>query len=515
MRVHRLLQSDLFLLGAILTLTIVYLSINTATAESVCENGGCNNGRVCEKKFVATGNRDYNLKQLTNAVEEAVRFFNSGVCQHPLVMRQTNRSGNRFVVLFPSGRFPIGPSVVRHSDPAGDPTKTPVTFAIKDFDPGPGNRMQFQGVDKARTTLVFPVEQISISGINASGILWQDIHFTKNRLTVSQGKILSTRRDLTTGEPVVRIRLQKGFPSLAPQEEGGIGNYLRSSGRYLLKFNEIKSSNGTVTGAVYERFRNYNGGYPWRSAKRVPDNTGRTWDVVLKRPSSIDADVLAFFEPHVTVGIKSKHGGQAYRFHGGARIWFNNVRWTRGTRGVFRGVGNVAITNSVAQPDRCIDTYSGHSWDPTVCHEKKVSYLASHSGGPQIGQPVDNPFSSDKDPNSPERNQKVARHGGAYHVVANNRFIALGDDPVGLFNLKGRTEIRDNFIVGGIVRGIYHLDVCGFYKRAALVKNTTCRNCAFPHYRKEAFHKDTRFLPSHRARCGSWFTKMIKHPEEN
>ena len=75
--------------------------------------------------------------------------------------------------------------------------------------------------------------------------------------------------------------------------------------------------------------------------------------------------------------MKSKsEESSAYRFLGGNDLTFDDVLWTRATRGVFRsGTNNVHILNSAIRRD------------PPIFGQSPC--LSSAAGGPQFGQPRD------------------------------------------------------------------------------------------------------------------------------
>lgn len=476
---------------ALFLLPFVFLLVFTsALTQAACENGSCMNGNVCTKRFTFDENGQNwqkNKMKLELAVEEAKRFFRDKKCDLPNLKSTTSLPGYRFRILLPAGRFPVNPlTLYGINTDKGDDSRVGDTQ----------NWLQFLGRGMLETTLVFPrgisaspgVYVPSIAGTKVNGVLWQDIHFTKDRLMVTQGIVEKAYRNVND-ETVLRLLIDDGFPHLDHISNGGIFDRYNPHGRYIMKF----------VGNTYKRLSNHDGGYPWLRASRSGTNN-RLWNIVLDNDT--DRKALSFFSEGSKIGIKSKHGGQAYRFLDGSRIAFKRVRWTRATRGVFRGVDNVTIESSIANRDSCIDVYTGPSLRATDCVKRRFSYLASHSGGPQIGNPADNPF-----------NPKFAHitNGGDNHRIYNNRFIALGDDPIGLFHLKSRSTVTNNFISDGVARDIYHLDACGYYARAAHVALNGCNNCVRRQYYKIKRHHGDRLSNfDYTQRCEWWNREMAQ-----
>jgi hypothetical protein len=136
--------------------------------------------------------------------------------------------------------------------------------------------------------------------------------------------------------------------------------------------------------------------------------------MVLKRRGE-----LAPYRTGDLVGIKSKETGNVYWFFQGSDITFEDVHWTRKSRGVFRGgIDRVRFT-------RCVVDRGPDVQGQTPC-------LSTPDGGPQIGQPND-PSTQD-------------------NWVENCRFVATGDDSIAFFNASG--TVRGNSVRDSFGRGI-------------------------------------------------------------
>lgn len=341
---------------------------------------------------------------------------------------------------------------------------------IEDFDPGPGNKLVIRGTGRteyaacqcelSNTTLDFPWDHTSISGDDARNVEFNNIHFTKNRVKVSQGVI----RKLDPAADYLKINLERGFPSLASADSGGIMGE-KHHGRKLRQYTLVSDPN-SPTGKRPRLVRPpaaAPGGVVWEKAEPfyTGDNpaTARVWKVYTKPRWHRN-----FFASDQLVGIKSKHGKHAYYFTGGYNIRFNGVQWTQETRGVFRGVNGVTVNDSYAGPDPFLNTRLGRR------NEAVVAYLASSGGGPQIGSHDDYPLNYDwRD--RPEWTFRIfTRSGGSFHKVYSNEFRRLGDDPIGLFHVEGNVLIANNDLVEGPARAIFHLNRCAEFCPA----NTNC-----------------------------------------
>jgi hypothetical protein len=263
---------------------------------------------------------------------------------------------------------------------------------VSHVQPRAQGRLILKGAGSDRTTLVFDTHRDQIVGRGAAHIAFVGLHFTVGYLTVSQGHVERVLPD------AVVLRIEDGFPTPGDLFDPDI-----RAGRYLRRCTDSASA------PEMEEFDN--GQVPWWRAEPLAD---RLWRMdIRQRPEG------ATFRIGDLVAIKSKHNdGSAYRFLGSSDITFDDVLWTRNTRGVFRaGTSHVRILNSRIERDPAID---GH-----------VPCLASSAGGPQIGQPRD-----------PET-------GG--NVVENFLATGTGDDAIAFFNASGRVDhvkITDSFARG-------------------------------------------------------------------
>jgi parallel beta-helix repeat protein len=267
------------------------------------------------------------------------------------------------------------------------------SIVLSNLRPGPEGRLIFKGAGRERTTLVFNDSKHAIFGREVYRVTFKDMHMTRPNYTVSQGHVVKV-----DGDSLI-LKIQKGFPT--PQAINNPDNKRRYVRRY---------TNSRTDPHIIQK---NNKQIPWDQPEHI---SGRRWRLHLTWRAE---HANQYYEPGDLVGIKSKHGGQTYWLYGGSDIRFEGVKWTHKTRGVFRGgIDKVQIVDCVA-----IRAAPIHGQTPA---------LASPAGGPQIGQPND----------PPTRN----------NLVANNTFVALGDDPIGFFNASG--VIRNNFMRDSFARGI-------------------------------------------------------------
>jgi len=307
----------------------------------------------------------------------------------------------------------------------------------------------------SNTTLAFPVTHTSISGQNSNNIEFQNIHFTKNKIKTTQGRV---ERVGTGNEDYLVVQLEVGFPTLAPFP-AGVTDTSISHGRKIRRYRLIVDPNSPGGfNPVYIRPDpeiNAKGGVVWEKAEKINDQYWKVYTLPRWHRYQFSKDQK--------VGIKTKHGKHAYYFEGdseggrpSSRISFIGVQWTQETRGIFRGVDVVSVRNSYAGPD----PYLRYRLDPRR-NAVAVSYLSSSAGGPQIGSADDYPLNYDWS----DRDSSVkARDGGRWHSITHNNFVRLGDDAIGLFHVEDNVYIGSNRIVDGPARGVYQLNRCArFY----------------------------------------------------
>lgn len=265
------------------------------------------------------------------------------------------------------------------------------TINLTGVRPGPKGRLVFQGAGMDETVLVFSDKAHAIAGRDVFRVTMADMHMTRAKYTVSQGEVVET------GPGKVVLDLHRGFPT--PAEIFNAGS---DQGRYLRRYTNSRTDPHLIVEG--------NSQIAWTDAEPLG---GRRWQLNL-RPKKETPN----YSKGDLIGIKSKHGGQAYWFHGGSDFLFRSVKWTHKTRGVFRGgFDRIRVIDCVT--DRAAPIHG-----QTPC-------LAAPGGGPQIGQPWDPPTTG--------------------NLVKNGRFIASGDDAVAFFHAEGEIsgcDIRDAFARG-------------------------------------------------------------------
>jgi hypothetical protein len=271
---------------------------------------------------------------------------------------------------------------------------------VSNIKPGsPDGRLIFQGGGQEgakATTLVFEDSVSSIYGRNVYQVAFQGFHMTRPALKVSQGIVVSSAPGSVT------LDIQSGFPSPHDIFDDW------TQGRYVRAYDNTNPLDPQIIGfEAWPPPRNPQ--IAWKTAEPVDGHPDR-WTLYFnnKRQGSE-------YKPGDLIGIKSKHGGQAYWFASGSDFVFEDIMWTGETRGVFRG-GFDHIRISDCMINRA-DPING-----------QAPALSSPGGGPQIGQPNDPPVTD---------------------VVVENCYIeGTGDDAVGFFNATGvlrNTVIHDAF----------------------------------------------------------------------
>jgi hypothetical protein len=300
-------------------------------------------------------------------------------------------------------RFVLSPNdIVTLHLPAGVFTLTgqgddAASIDVSRINPGPAGRLILRGAGRDRTTLVFDTSRDEIFGRNTSHVSFIGLHFSIGHMSASQGIVEAMQR----GSVVLRI--DDGFPTPAALFNPG-----SDRGRYLRRCTH-------EDGPPHIDPDPENVQIPWVQAEALPD--GR-WRLFIRPPRGWDG-----YRPGDLLAIKSKgDDGNAYRFLGGDDVVFDDVAWSRLTRGVFRGVNDVRILNAAILRDPPVDG--------------QVPCLSTAAGGPQIGQPRDPPTTGD--------------------IVQNFTSAGTGDDALAFFNASGSVShvtITDSFARGIL---LYH-----------------------------------------------------------
>lgn len=308
--------------------------------------------------------------------------------------------GSSFTIRIPTGTFDVTglPGRGQAQDASIDVSRVhacPGTLTIK-------------GEGPDRTTLITHQELNGVVGRNADCVTIADLTFTKPRVKTTQGRVVSATPDALV------LEIPKGFPrpsEILPTKREYGPNGSEVVRRWLRRYVE------TPEGSQIDESQPQ---VAWSEAAPDPQNPDRwRFSLVARRGVRFAAGDL--------IGVKSKHGGEAYRFNGGSRITFRNIRWTLETRGVFRKVDNVTIDQcSILRP-------------PPI---NGVGFLmASSSGGPQIGQPADPTVT-------------------VGHVADGNHFEATGDDSFMFAHAAG--VARNNRLVDSFARGMLIYDSPNF-----------------------------------------------------
>jgi hypothetical protein len=294
-----------------------------------------------------------------------------------------------------------------YCDPPGSCGGIPV-LDLSDIEPGSNGRLLLLGAGPNQTQFIVGPDQIQFLGRQSRRITIAGINLRQDRLEASQGIQVSTSVRTPDGTPNwVGIDIFPGFPQMQPYPLGlwtsetgpGGGHYLR---RYL------EHPSCTIDAAMRQ--------YSYREVFHDPGIPDRWWfHLERENPFNPDGGNL--------IGIKAKSGaGQAYVFSASNDIIFDDVRWTRRSRGVFlHGTINVQIFDSQIVPDPPI-------LGVPVC-------MASSGGGPQFGLPDDPPTWG--------------------NVIDNFTAVNTGDDSIAIFNGHGPSGQAGFSIHGVAIRSSF------------------------------------------------------------
>lgn len=345
---------------------------------------------------------DANLKHINQEIHVARKLF-----------KNSETRNTTFVLKFPRGvfdfsRYDSGRTI--YCDPPGSCSGIPV-FDISYIAPGPTGRLLILGAGLDQTKFIVSPDQIQFFGRKSRRITIEGIDLSQDRLEASQGTEVGTSVKTPDGTSNwVGIDISPGFPQMQPYPSGLWT--ARGHGRFLRRY--LRGTSCTIDASFQQ--------LPYEDV--LPDSaaSNRWWFHLTQQNP---------FSPGDLIGIKSKFGGgQAYFFAASDDIVFDDVRWTRRSRGVFRsGTTDVQIFDSQIIPD------------PPILGEKVC--MASSGGGPQIGQPHDGPTWG--------------------NIIDNLRALNTGDDSIAVFNGHDRNgqvgiSIRGTTIRNSFARSInlYH-----------------------------------------------------------
>ena len=319
--------------------------------------------------------------------------------------------------------------------PAGEfrVNTTTVPFELSDVKPAPGASLTIAGASGGATVLRFDGRNDVISGRNTSHVRFQDLTFGRQRLTTTQGVVVGADAKSLT------LAIQDGYPTpgllMADPERLQPG-----AGRWMRLYTEVEggrceivtdASNGTAWPAKPPATQ-----VKWLTAVAVAPDAASTIDVGststqppqrrLWRFGGLKWDFGRNSEPVYRagsiVGVKSKHGGQAFFFLGGDDITFRRIVWTEHSRGVIRGgISNIEFDSCAVKKSTLAPAHG-----LGLC-------MATAGGGPQLGQPHDPAITG--------------------VVVRNHTSEGTGDDAVALFNVHDG-EVSDCHISDSFARGI-------------------------------------------------------------
>ncbi len=279
-------------------------------------------------------------------------------------------------------------------------------LVFNNINPSGGGRLVFEGAGHSSTALIFDHYIVGQSyptaclyGNPASHITIQGMQLTTVNMTVTQGTVVSA------GSSFVVVEIPAGFPTPADIYDPNM-----SGGRFLRKYDNSNPLSPTIIdNTVWPPADNSQ--VAWVTAQQI---SGQQWQLNLSSSQNP-------YSPGDYLAIKSKHGSFSYMFQNGNDFVFDDILWTRESRGVFRnGYDNITVQNSFIQRDAAI---SG-----------QAPCLATPDGGPQIGQPSDPPVTT--------------------ALIQNNQFIGTGDDAVAFFNVGSGGIIQNNYLAESFARGI-------------------------------------------------------------
>ena len=269
-----------------------------------------------------------------------------------------------------------------------DDAQAHAAIDVSKLAPGERGQLVIAGTGMDRTRLVIAERLVGLYGRDVHHLVVQDLQFSRPTRSVTQGRVAAI------GPGSVTLAIEAGFPTPAELvDPTPIGHYLRRCSADTLSFPSADNEQQAWTSAAH--------------------NADGLWRFALKRTAA------PAWKVGDTIAVKSKHGGNAYWFHGGHDVTFQRVRWLDESRGTFRGgMSHIRILD-----DRIARSANASGRKPC---------LATPDGGPQIGHPDDPPTTD--------------------VLVQGNDFEGTGDDAIALFNASG--VVAGNKVADSFARGI-------------------------------------------------------------
>ena len=294
---------------------------------------------------------------------------------------------NDTVILF----FDEGVHIIDHNGSA---------ISLDSINPGSTGELIFYGAGMDKTTLVFAnMEETSLEAKNVSRITFKDMHFTRSVPVATQGSLKIAHEVFNW----LVLDIPKGFPTTLDILNN---NSHHHHGRYLRRYKNTEFPELLDHETVEWSHTSYYDVGQWKIKVKG--------DLVLENWTTGDL-----------VGVKSdccgKHGGIVYNFTESENIVFENIKWTRQSKGVFRnGTKKVRLSNCKVEREPRTE---GGNW----C-------LSSSSDGPVFGHPDDL---------------------SVQDVIIDNFYSdAIGGDSLQFYNVLSNVTISNSFIKDSFGSGI-------------------------------------------------------------
>eukprot|EP00039_Didymoeca_costata_P003521 m.68179 g.68179 ORF g.68179 m.68179 type:complete len:400 (-) comp11946_c0_seq4:16-1215(-) len=303
----------------------------------------------------------------------------------------------------------------------------------------------FQGAGMYSTIFILNTNNIYnvIDGRNTYRVTWRDMTFDRYALTTTQGSVYHT------GPDYIVLSIQDGFPNPNDLNNSKSSRLRPGQGQWLRRYNNTDPLHPEIitdnrSNHIWPELANLQVEFA-NVTRFIPELSQPKQNLNLWR-FNIPTHFLPLLQDYTKnqqVGVKYKHGGQAFNVNSGDSITFERIRWRGHSRGDLRKVNNVKFLSCVVEKHDPIDGVA--------------SFLATPGGGPQIGNCQDE---------------------YVYNVTFyNHSSDSTGDDSIALFNVKG-ANVSNNYIKDSFCRGILLASSIGVTQENTLIRcplwNTTC-----------------------------------------
>ena len=330
------------------------------------------------------------------------------------------RAAKHALVAGDSATVKFGPGVHHIDMPAS-------LFNVTRLAAAPGERLTIAGAGMLATTLNLTTRgnDVLTGRDGTSRLTVRDLTFARPAATTTQGSLVSVTKTS------LAYRTEPGFPQLGDLFVDRIPRLSPEQGLFVKRYRRTANGVQIVANASCRLSPQE---CPWpaklnsqltflcggdgETCPNITSPSPDVWHLELARggrntfsndPAEFQRYRKDLENPDAVLGVKVKHGGQAFRILNGHDILWESVRWLGHSRGVMQNCEDVALRNTLVEHE------------PSREHTEA---LATPGGGPQV-------------------------NGCNNLTIVNHTSVGTGDDALGLKSIESGyvrgCHIRDSF----------------------------------------------------------------------